>query len=197
MEQREPEVSIFLFLRLRLQRDMIVEMLSERPEFDVVGAYDELSPGALEDVRNTRPTVVLLEAPDSEGDRAIKSIRNVSSDSLIVVAGVPRDPVEILRYALAGASGYISYDAAIEEWCEAIISATKGEINNPVVCGVLNQYLFRLFGADGSFNEDIAEKLNVPIGTVKNHVHEILAKYEVSRRTQPADHYRRARNETE
>ena len=43
---------------------------------------------------------------------------------------------------------------------------------------------------DGMSNKDIARELDVVLSTVKNHVHSILSKYQVSRRTLAAAQYR-------
>lgn len=42
----------------------------------------------------------------------------------------------------------------------------------------------------GLSNKEIAQALNLELSTVKNHVHSILNKYRVSRRSQAAEHYR-------
>ena len=47
--------------------------------------------------------------------------------------------------------------------------------------------------ADGLSNKEIAVRLGIELCTVKNHVHHILEKLHVSRRTQAAARFRRPR----
>jgi DNA-binding NarL/FixJ family response regulator len=44
---------------------------------------------------------------------------------------------------------------------------------------------------DGLSNKEIAQRLNIEVATVKNHVHNLLEKLHVSTRAQAAAHLRR------
>lgn len=133
----------------------------------------------------------------------------------VVVLGLIESHTSIVRWVEAGAQAYVPKDASVEELIENIRSAHRGDAHvSPEVAGALMRRLaefaawfeelqsspmelsdltpremevLQLVARDFS-NQEIADELVVEVGTVKNHVHNILSKLEVSSRHEAAMH---------
>ena len=115
-----------------------------------------------------------------------------SSDlALIVLEGtdmsVALERMQALRRELAAASrpappsfDPAARDAVAPRSLDAVDELTSREIE-----------VLRLL-ATGLANREIAERLHVSVGTIKTHVHRILAKLDVGNRTQAVHHARAA-----
>lgn len=133
-----------------------------------------------------------------------------------VVLDVPRSHLLILPYIEAGAAGYVLDNDSLHRMAYRIRGVYKGEpIVDPDVVGSIIERLVELtrtwqakssglqqasaltkreqevlgFIAQGATNRQIAEKLNIEIGTVKNHVHHILKKLDVSSRNEASSYF--------
>ena len=108
-----------------------------------------------------------------------------------------------------GAAGYVTRDASVEELAAAIERAARGElVCSPRTAGTLIRRLGlfaaelrpdvqtarltrrergigALIGEDLS-NKEIATRLRIEVATVKNHVHNVLDKLQLRRRTEIA-----------
>jgi DNA-binding NarL/FixJ family response regulator len=131
----------------------------------------------------------------------------------VVVLGLAESEAEILRYVEAGAAGYVLKDDSVEELLSNIRAIHRGEaVVSPEIAAALMSRvteLAQLFtdvdvgaGANpeltdreqeilglisqGMTNREIAEALIIEVGTVKNHVHNILNKLNVSSRHEAA-----------
>ena len=127
----------------------------------------------------------------------------------VLVLGLVESKTAILRWIEAGARGYVRSEASIEELLENVRSVSKGNAHvTPEIAGALVKRLaefaswfddietgpvelasltpremevLKLLSCDFS-NQEIADHLVVEVGTVKNHVHNILTKLNVSNR---------------
>ena len=130
--------------------------------------------------------------------------------------GVDESPESILRYIEAGASGYILQNESVEEMVEKLQAAHEEKaIVSPSIAAALMQRVSHLANLEtplaymqarksqlneltsreedvlhlineGFTNQEIANKLFIECGTVKNHVHNILKKLEVTTRHEAA-----------
>ncbi|MGW1602292.1 response regulator [Streptomyces eurythermus] len=176
---------------------------------EVVGA---VSGGqALRAVRETRPDVVLLDIrmPDVDGLTVLGDIRRLP-DPPVVAMLTTFDMDEYVETALrSGAAGFLLKDTDPEALPPAVQSLARGgtvlspKVTRTVVDGYLSagaqerppKALERLTGrerevlvliAEGLSNTDIAARMHLSTGTVKDHVSAILTKLEVSGRVQAA-----------
>ncbi|MGW2951790.1 response regulator [Streptomyces eurythermus] len=176
---------------------------------EVVGA---VSGGqALRTVRETRPDVVLLDIrmPDVDGLTVLGDIRRLP-DPPVVAMLTTFDMDEYVETALrSGAAGFLLKDTDPEALPPAVQSLARGgtvlspKVTRTVVDGYLSagaqerppKALERLTGrerevlvliAEGLSNTDIAARMHLSTGTVKDHVSAILTKLEVSGRVQAA-----------
>jgi two-component system nitrate/nitrite response regulator NarL len=117
---------------------------------------------------------------------------------------------EILHCAEAGAAGYVTEDASIDDLVAAIESIAREELlcspriaaklfgrlsesadrraTDPYQLRTLTSRERQVFDCIrlGHSNKEIARKLNIAEPTVKNHVHRLLEKLEVATRAQAA-----------
>jgi DNA-binding NarL/FixJ family response regulator len=135
----------------------------------------------------------------------------------VVVTGIPRTESAVVQAAEAGAAGLVLRNQPIEEALAAIRAARKGEAHiapevAPMLMKRLAELTVSLSDADtvgrryleltgrerevldlialGLTNQQIAERLVVEIGTVKNHVHRILEKLDKRSREEAAGYLR-------
>ena len=190
-------------------REGLRAILSTAPGIQVVG---EASDGAeaLELVPQTQPAVVLmdLKMPGLNGVQATRAIRDRYPDVRVLVLTTYDADEWVFDAIRSGASGYLLKDTPREGLIAAIKGTAAGKTHvDPAVAGKLFKHaarvtalpqtsiaddlspreldVLRLLGR-GLNNADIARQLYLSEGTVRNYVSAILAKLDVSDRTQAA-----------
>ncbi len=190
-------------------RDGLELLLKLERDFEVVGAASD-GAEALEMTASRKPDLVLmdLKMPGMNGIEATRQIRARHPEVKILVLTTYDDDEWLFDALRAGAHGYLLKDMPREEIVRAIRGTLAGKtFLDPGVAGkVLEQVtsagkqpetllteklterevdVLRLI-ARGLTNADIAERLALSEGTVRNHVSAILSKLGVSDRTQAA-----------
>lgn len=175
----------------------IRSLLSSEPDMKVVG---EASDGvaAIDLYRKQQPDVMLLDLrmPHKGGIDVVQTIRSEFPDARILIVTSYQIEEEIFHVLRAGALGYILKDMGREMLIEAIRSVQAGmRWVSPTIQRQLAETSLRealtarevevmKLLARGLTNKDIARILNISGSTVKNHVNSLLAKLEVSDRTE-------------
>ncbi|GAB1339636.1 response regulator transcription factor [Streptomyces sp. E-15] len=176
---------------------------------EVVGA---VSGGqAVRTVRETRPDVVLLDIrmPDVDGLTVLSEIRRLPEPPVVAML-TTFDMDEYVETALrSGAAGFLLKDTDPEALPPAVESLARGgtvlspKVTRTLVDGYLSagpqerppKALERLtererevlvLVAEGLSNTEIATRMHLGTGTVKDHVSAILTKLEVGGRVQAA-----------
>jgi DNA-binding NarL/FixJ family response regulator len=189
----------------------LLAFLESEPDIDVVGdasgGTQALEVLARLDSEGRRPDVVLMDLvmEPIDGIESTRQLRARYKD-VEVVALTSFGEDERLHAALeAGASGYLLKDADAEEVASAIRAAHRGELQlDPALARRLLSSLWaaqgddskaeltareleivRLLGA-GKANKEIAGELAISERTARTHVSHILAKLDLSSRTQVA-----------
>jgi DNA-binding NarL/FixJ family response regulator len=195
-----------------LFREGLRTLLSARPDMEVVG---EASNGeeAVALVQQLRPSVVLMDLrmPKVDGIQATARLRERCPEIPVLVLTTFDDDANLFGALRAGAAGYLLKDVSSETLVSAIHAATRGEafLQSTVTGRVVAAFarlmesggpkaealvlplsprereIVSLLGS-GASNKEIADRLNLAEGTVKNHVTNILTKLDVRDRTQAA-----------
>jgi two-component system nitrate/nitrite response regulator NarL len=198
--------------RTRLYREGLAESLCRFEHIDVVGVFGD-DDETLAQLRDLGPSVVLLDTTFSESMDLLRAIVVEVPDSRTVALALGETESEIMDWAEAGVSGYVTRDASIAELANVVERVTRGEVVcSPKIAGSLFRRVSALASedrpgptsarltareqevveliAEGLSNKEIAARLVIELATVKNHVHNILAKLNVGRRGEAVAHFR-------
>jgi two-component system, NarL family, nitrate/nitrite response regulator NarL len=207
-------IRILIVAEIRLYREGLAEMLRDEPGLAVVGT----AAGADEAVRLLRgevPDIVLLDMAIPDNAWLVRALVAAVPGTRVVALAVPEIEREVLACAEAGVAGYVTRDASIEDVVAAVESAARGEVlASPRMVATLFERVAtlalerspqsiesRLTAREleildlidrGLSNKEIARFLTIELSTVKNHVHNILDKLNVSRRSEAAARRREA-----
>jgi len=210
MEEKSSAVRVLVVDDQQLIRDGIASMLDIQNGVAVVGTAKN-GQDAIEQAVSLKPDIVLMDIhmPIMDGIAATEKLRRQLPDSQVVMLTTFDDESYIIRSLQAGACGYLLKDIPVDELAQAVKLAHAGVYQlAPEVAGKLIGNLqvadsskkpepseidltkrelevLNLI-ANGATNREIAEKLFVSEGTVKNHVSNILGRLGLRDRMQAA-----------
>lgn len=173
-------------------------MFEEIPDIEVVGTAHNGNQ-ALAVVNATAPDVVVTDArmPELDGLGLVRACRERHPNLPLLILTTFEDARAVSQLIDAGASGYLLKDVALDRLVEAIKAvAAGGLVLDPRVARFARQDELSILTpaetrvaklvALGMNNRAIADKLFLAEGTVKNHVSQLLRKFDASDRTQLA-----------
>lgn len=192
-----------------LVREGIASLLSVQDGLEVIGtAANGLE--ALERTRELQPDVVLMDVrmPELDGVQATAKLRLEHPNVQVVMLTTFDDETYVREALAAGAIGYILKNIPSADLAEAVQSAHRGIYQlDPAAMHrlakpepkparterALDELTSRELEvlklvARGITNREIAVRLQVSEGTVKNHVSNILSRLGLKDRTQAAVH---------
>jgi DNA-binding NarL/FixJ family response regulator len=209
-------VRVFILVSVSLYRDGLAQCLADEKSIAVVGSAADV-PTALVLMRDLRPEVVLVDLGARDGPLTARSIRHDIPQVRIVALAVSAVYADIISWAEAGVSGYVTRDATLGDLVAAIEQAALGEIACPphVIASLLGglavgnnacgpshpEHLLTAREREiaqllqqGMSNKQIASALTISLPTVKNHVHNVLRKLRVQRRADAVHQLQRVRS---
>ncbi|WP_217183222.1 response regulator transcription factor [Streptomyces sp. AC495_CC817] len=198
----------------RLIRDGIASLLSVRPGIDIVGTAVD-GRDAVAKTLELRPDVVLMDVrmPELDGVEAVAALRVRAPRCRVVMLTTFDDEEYVVQALRAGASGYLLKDLPADDLAHAVRLAHAGvtQLDSSVARRLTDSLtsstassasissgprpevplspreidILRLV-AHGHTNREIAARLYLSEGTVKNHVSRILGRLALRDRTQAA-----------
>ena len=192
----------------RLYREGLALSLASADRVEVVGLADTLS-SALTCIKDGSPDVALLDMAMPGALTLPDAVAAEGADVKVVAFSVAEPEDDICACAEAGIVGFVSRNGSKED----LITAVENAVRDEVICSPrMAACLFRrlairvrttrqpsskvmLTGREhdivaridrGLSNKEIARELKLSAATVKNHVHNILDKLNVSRRSAAA-----------
>ena len=207
----QEEISVVLVDDHDLFRGGLREILEDQG-IQVIGEAPDGERG-VELVADLAPDVAVMDLnmPGMGGVEATREIASRMPATRVLVLTIASDDDSIMQAMLAGASGYMLKDAAVEELVGGIRAAAAGEssISPKIAAKVLTWVreghadrapeapsaaaelserevdVLRLL-AEGKGNQEIADQLFISPKTVKNHIASILVKLQIENRIQAA-----------
>jgi two-component system nitrate/nitrite response regulator NarL len=185
-------------------------LLDDQEDMEVVGeAADGLQ--ALDRARAAAPDVVLMDIhmPVCNGVEATRKIKLELPETKVVALTVSDEDDDLFEAIKSGAEGYLLKDLRPEELYDLLRGVMKGEtpISPAVASKLLSEFRTRprrdlpetpgwdltarelevlQLVTSGLSNAEIAARLHIVEGTVKNHLHNILEKLHLENRVQAA-----------
>lgn len=200
-------IRIFIVSDIRLYRDGLAQILARHSGLAVIGvAADETE--AVGRLRSLRADVVLVDASVPGGLAIIRALVAAMPKRNVVALTVRQRERDMIACVEAGISGFVTRESSIVELVETIRSAMRGEaLCSPRTVAMLMRRIStvaplqvprgraRLTNREreiaelvdsGLSNKEIALRLHIQLSTVKNHMHNILAKAQVHHRSEVA-----------
>jgi DNA-binding NarL/FixJ family response regulator len=207
-------IRVLVVHQTKLIANIIASVLSEEPDFHVVGRTSSIDE-ALALLERTNCNMVLVSArlPQNGALELTEAVSQKAPEIVVLVFGLPESESLILQYVMAGASGYVLQDVSAGRLFENIRAAHQDKaLISPTVAAALmtqiaelakvsarnnldplavqeltprEQEVLELIG-EGLTNQEIGEQLFIEVGTVKNHVHNLLKKLDVGSRDEAA-----------
>jgi DNA-binding NarL/FixJ family response regulator len=191
----------------RLMRAGIVSLLELQATIEIVGSAAN-GQEAVELALNLKPDVVLMDVrmPGMDGVQATMRIRQQLPNCQILMLTTFDDEEYVIEALRAGACGYLLKDIPAQDLARAIQAAHNGiyQLDPSVAAKVIGalgtkkesqpamieltereRAVLRLI-AQGATNREIADRLVISEGTVKNHISNILSRLGLRDRTQAA-----------
>jgi DNA-binding NarL/FixJ family response regulator len=201
-------IRLLIFADVRLYREGLRDSLASREPFEVVGAVSTVDE-TLRLARQSAPHVVIVDMATRDCLSGVRVMREQIPHVPLVGFGVEEVAGEILACAEAGLAGYVPNEATLDDLVARVMSVCRGELLCPPRIAAS---LFRRLEAPpgiplsagqalaltarerdvlglidaGLSNKEIAGRLSIEVSTVKNHVHRVLEKLQVTSRGQAA-----------
>ncbi|GAB2998277.1 response regulator transcription factor [Streptomyces pseudoechinosporeus] len=207
-EPTQTPVRVLVVDDQRLIRDGIASLLSIRPGIEIVGTAVD-GRDAVAKTLELDPDVILMDVrmPEMDGVEAVAVLRGRAPKCRVVMLTTFDDEEYVVQALRAGAHGYLLKDLPAEELAHAVRLAHAGvtQLDSSVARHLTAALpspspadappavslspretdILRLL-AHGHTNREIAARLYLSEGTVKNHVSRILTRLALRDRTQAA-----------
>jgi len=203
----------------RIFRECLAAVLAEDGGI-VVGEIDHAEPDVVAAIASEHPQVVLIDRnlPEEFALELTRQIHDQPSGPGVVLLTHASTQEDLVDCFTAGAHGCVEEDASVQDLREAIEKVALGGIfcshglvhtmfhrvaqqaregnhragNGEALLTPRELEIVRLIG-DHLSNKQIARKLSVSLYTVKNHVHNVVEKLNVSGRYEAVDYARKHR----
>jgi DNA-binding NarL/FixJ family response regulator len=211
----EHDITLLLIEDQTLMRQGLRTILDLEEGLRVIGEASNGEAGVREALR-LRPAIILtdVQMPRMSGVEATQAICAAwPAAKVIVLTTFDRDDY-VFQSIRAGAMGYLLKDAPAQQLIDTIRRVHAGDvfIQPEIASRALREVAVRsekpaggslpfdlsererevlVLLAQGNSNRDMAERMHITEGTVKNHVSNILGKLQAENRTQAADIARR------
>jgi two-component system nitrate/nitrite response regulator NarL len=197
-------IRVLVASHIRLYREALERVLEEAAGMDPVGGACGAAE-TVEQVRRLAPDITLLDMAMSDAFSAARQLGRFAGTTRVIALGMPESEAEVLNCAQLGIAGYVTRDASVTDMLLAVQATARGEVHcSPKIAGSLFRRIAALSTErNGSpslltarelqilgllqqamSNKMISRSLGIELPTVKNHVHSILGKLGIHRRTE-------------
>ena len=188
---------------VRLVREALLSAFRGESDIEVVAAS---AADVIAAVRSDVPDVVIVPSPGAGACALIRAVVGTVPTVTVLAIGADAADGDVIRCVEAGVSGFVDAEASNAELITAVRQAAGGVLQSPRhVVDLVFRHLARgpralptpertrlslreveiaRLAMAGRSNKEIASSLFIEVATVKNHVHAILDKLGVTRRSE-------------
>jgi len=208
-------IRVLLVSEIRLMCNVIAAVLEDESDIKVVGRVTSVDE-ALARASFCDVVVASSRMPDDGTQKLIATLSETHPSVKVVVLGLAESPDHVLPYVEAGATGYVRRNDSVDELLRRIRAAYEDRaLVSPEVAAALMSRVAELAQvlenvkpeigeaaeltprereilellAQNLSNQEIADRLVIEVGTVKNHVHSVLQKLDASNRSDAAAYW--------
>lgn len=183
-------------------RDGLSRLLTAYADVEITAAVETAQAG-LQQLRELKPHVVLLDAALANGDSHafLRDLKSIAPTTKAVMMDFVPAQQDVHQFIEGGANGFVMKDATAEDFVKAIRTVASGtDLPTPPVARTAAPDIASSVGAAsavpgaaairltkreqeikdliaaGLGNKEIAQRLNIATNTVKSHVHNMLGK---------------------
>ena len=202
-------ISIAIVEDLEEVRDGIAKLIDLDPGFVVTNAFANAEEAILQ-LPNNPPDIVIMDInlPGMNGIECIRRIKDKCVGTQFMMFTVYENDEKVLQALQAGATGYLLKRTEPQRILESIKELNQGgspmssniarklvnvfvdvkkATHNEILTERENEVLQLL--ADGLLYKEIADRLHIVHGTVRQHIHNIYEKLHVQNRTEAVNKY--------
>lgn len=186
-------------------REGLNHFISLNPEFKVLDTYKTAEEASF-DIPKLNPDIVIMDInlPGMNGIECIRQIKNKVPKTQFMMFTVYENDEKVFEALKAGASGYLLKNTGLVQMIEALKELHVG--GSPMSANIARK-LVSLFHQEeakttpvealsnreneilvllskGLLYKEIADKLSISVGTVRQHIHKIYEKLHVQNRTE-------------
>ena len=190
-------------------RDGIGELIQSDRELQIVGSFSDAE-GAAERLPVLNADVVIMDInlPGMSGVDCIRLIKEKCPGTQFLMFTVYENDEKVLLALQAGATGYLLKRTEPQRILDSIKELNQGgspmssniarkllnifldkkKVNKKEILSERENAVLQLL-ADGLLYKEIADRLNIVHGTVRQHIHNIYEKLHVTNRTEAVNKY--------
>ena len=201
-------IRILLVTPVGLIGNLAATILKSEPDMEVIGSVTSIEE-AMDQVTACDVVLVSPRLPDDAALRLTSFVNERYPTVKVLIFGLSESAEHVLKYIEAGAAGYVAKEGEVDDLLRRIRAvaedrafvspeiaaslmsrlATYAQLFTTVETGLnalatltpREREVLELIGL-GLSNQEIAHRLVIEVGTVKNHVHSILRKLDVTSR---------------
>lgn len=190
-------------------RDGICELIQSDRELQIVGSFSDAE-GAADKLPVLNADVVIMDInlPGMSGVDCIRLIKEKCPGTQFLMFTVYENDEKVLLALQAGATGYLLKRTEPQRILDSIKELNQGgspmssniarkllnifldkkKVNKKEILSERENAVLQLL-ADGLLYKEIADRLNIVHGTVRQHIHNIYEKLHVTNRTEAVNKY--------
>jgi DNA-binding NarL/FixJ family response regulator len=190
-------------------REGLAELVSSDRELSVIGSFEDAE-SAVQKLPVLQADIVIMDInlPGMSGIDCIKNIKEKCPGTQFMMFTVYENDEKVLQALQAGATGYLLKRTEPQRILESIKELNQGgsPMSSNIARKVLNIFLHEKVKtkkeilsdrenevlellADGLLYKEIADRLFIGHGTVRQHIHNIYEKLHVHNRTEAVNKY--------
>ena len=197
-------ITICIVEDLEEVRNGMTSLLTLDERFEVLASFHDAEK-ATKELPAWQPDIVIMDInlPGMNGIECIKKVKSLCPNSQFIMFTIYEDDEKVFEALAAGASGYLLKKTPFNKIAESLIELYSGGSpmstqiarkvinrlrnkettgNIEILSGRENEVLQQL--AKGLLYKEIAGKLSITTGTVRQHIHNIYEKLHVQNRTE-------------